>query len=209
MPFFFLNYASNYCFEVKTMKTYLALLGFILFCTVGCQSGSTIVVDYPGQIAALESELVQARDIIAKQKIQISNLQNISEPVVELITKVNKISLGRYSRLLDSNEDQKIDKLVVYLQVYDSSADLIKVAGSMTVELWDLNAAQNNMVSRWEILPQQLEAAWDGGLLADHYRLELPVANYSASGEQLNLKCRFIELLTGKSWESQKVIGLK
>ncbi len=191
------------------MKYYLvSVLCLSFLCLTGCQEGGLFSAsDSAAEIASLEAQIAQAEYTIDQQADQISNLQNISKPVVELLTKVNKISLGRYSRIVDQDNDQLIDEVVVYLQVYDASDDLVKASGTLSVELWDLNAPEHeNLVKRWTISAQQLEKSWDGGLLADHYHLVLPVDNYRTSGEQLNLKCRFIETLTGKDWDVQKVV---
>ncbi len=188
------------------MRNVIVLLFISLLFFVGCQQVDVQETDYPAKIAALEAELAYANQIISHKELQINNLQDIPKPIMELLPKVNKISLGRYSRAVDTDNNQMIDKIIIYLQVYDTSADLIKAAGAVSIELWDLNAPENNCVSRWELSSEQLEKSWDGGFLASHYRLELPVDDYRPAGQDLNLKCRFVEILTGKSWDIQKVV---
>ena len=191
-------------FKIKVISLFLAL-----FVAVGCQEQVRDEVDYPARITELESQLAQAKADIDQKDKQIKQLQGLKEPVAELITQVEKVSLGRYSRLEDKNNDNLIDNVVIYLQLYDDSADLIKVSGSLTVELWDLNAPDKNLVHSWQFAPDELEPHWDGGLLADHYRIDLPVNDYKSAGDLLSLKCNFIESLNGKNWELQEALDIK
>lgn len=183
-------------------------LGVVLL-VCGCQTSKEAAIDYPAKVKQLETELAEAKAEIAAKDQQINNLQKLSSGVAEIVTQVSEVKLGRFTRLEDDNKDKLVDKLVIYLQLYDSSADLIKVSGTLRVELWDLGLDANNMIASWDLTPEMLESTWDGGLLADHYHIIFPVGNYKLTGESLNLKCIFIESLNGKSWEVQKVLSVK
>ena len=190
------------------MSRIIAGLLLLSLIVTGCETTSSQPdIDYPAKVKQLETELAQAKADIEVRDEQIANLQSLSSGVAKIITKVDKVKLGRFTRLVDEDKDKLIDKLVIYLQLYDSSADLIKVSGSLRVELWDLNLDSKNMIASWDLGPEMLESTWDGGLLADHYHIVFPIENYKLSGENLNLKCTFVESLNGKSWEVQKVLS--
>ena len=190
-----------------------ALLCLVLSICLGCLSGckeprSPQGPDYPAQIEQLQNELQQAQLLIKQKDQQIVNLQKLPDNYIEHIISANKINLGRYTRVDDTNGDLKVDSLVVYLQIMDKSEDKVKIAGSCTIELWDLDAAEDrNLVKSWTFSPTEFETYWDG-VLASEYRFILSADEYRPAKNNLTVKCRFNELISGKTWEAQKMLSL-
>ncbi len=188
------------------MKSNRIILSFLLL-IAGCGHVSVDQIDYRAENACLKEQLAQAQATIEQKDRQIANLQALPDGVSSKITKVDQVDLGRYCRLVDDNNDLRAERLIVYLQLYDNAGDLVKVAGSVAVELWDLNLKGDNRIGYWQLSSDQFEDRWDGGFLAGHYRIELPMKGIEPAGERLTLKCVYTELLTGRSWETQKVIN--
>ena len=200
----------NRCITNINKISKLLLLSALVFVGLaGCSNVIPEVSDCELRYQRLEDELQQAKLTIQQKDKQIASLQKLPDNYLEYMVTADKISLGRYTRVEDSDSDLKIDSLVVYLNIYDKHSDAVKVAGSFNVELWDLNASEeSNMVKSWEFTPKEFETYWDG-MLGTSYRFNLPVDQYAPAGSSLTVKCSFSELITGRSWDVQKQVSLK
>ena len=85
---------------------------------------------------------------------------------------------------------------------------MIKVAGTVDVQLWDLNKADNQaMLGQWRIEPGKLKKLWFATMLGTNYRLTFGVADIIGDTEApLTVKATFTDYLTGRVYEEQKVI---
>ena len=199
----------NYVIAKRYFPLCLIPYALSLFLIFGCNTNQQTTPDYQSQIEQLEIQLQQSKLLLKQKDQQIANLQKLPSNYIDHITSVHKISLGRFTRIEDTDGDLNVDSLVVYLQLSDKSLAKVKVAGSFTIELWDLNAPEDsNLIKSWTFDPKELESHWDG-TLSSHYRFNLTIDNYKSAKETLTLKCSFNELHTGKPWTAQKMLNLK
>jgi len=122
---------------------------------------------------------------------------------------VKRLQLGRFTRLLDTDQNSTPDQIKIYLELRDGQGDTIKAAGSALAELYDLSAPpEQQKIARWEFDAAQLARLWRGGMMADHYLLEqeLPI-NPPVSAKNLTLRVCFTEALTGRTLEVQKLLS--
>ncbi len=200
--------------QLTKKNTNLNLILYIFICSIsltfiGCnEPADTSLSDSERQIEQLNNELQQAQLLLKQKDQQIANLQKLPDDYIEYVTRACKINLGRYTRVEDADNDLKVDSLVLYLHIMDKSGDKVKIAGSCEIELWDLDAPEDkNLVKSWSFSTDEFEENWDG-ILASEYRFTLPVDQYRPAKNNLTVKCRFTELLSGKSWEKQKMMTL-
>ena len=130
------------------------------------------------------------------------------EAKLEALPDVVRIELGRRTGLFDKEGDGRKDKLIVYVRPYDDSADTIKAAGSIRVQLWDLNAdADSAQIGQWEVGGAELKEYWAGTFLTNYYRLKFDVGELLVDHEgELTLNVTFIDYITGKVLTAQKVL---
>ena len=130
------------------------------------------------------------------------------EAKLEALPDLVRIELGRRTGVLDSDKDGRKDKLVVYVRPYDKTADTIKAAGSIRVQLWDLNADTDGaQLGQWEIGGAQLKQYWAGTFLTNYYRLTFDVGELLVGHEgELTLNVSFTDYITGKVLTAQKVL---
>jgi hypothetical protein len=154
-------------------------------------------------VEKLESE----NEDLSRQVEKLSALG--AEKRVDVLSKTARIKIGRRSGLFDRDNDGKKEKLIVYVKTIDEADDAVKAAGEVAVQLWDLNAEQGEaLLGKWEIGPAELKQMWAGTVMTNYYRLEFDVSELvTAEQQELTVKVRFTDYVTGKVFREQRVIG--
>lgn len=122
---------------------------------------------------------------------------------------IKKIAIAKRSGFVDKNKDAIKEKLVVYLKTYDRNQDVIKAAGSVRVQLWDLDKTSDMaMLKQWDIAPDQLTKMWMGAFMTDYYRLLFDIDPFALrAGAEYTLKVSFTDYISGNVLKEQKVIA--
>ena len=157
--------------------------------------------DLTAQVQSLQAENNQ----LAEQTQTLSGLDK-SVRLAELDT-LDKIRIGKHTGLSDTNKDGKPDTLMVHLETLDTAQDYVKAIGTVTVELWNLNAKPAEAkLGEWTLEPADMHKHWGGNIFASYYRLPFDVANILKGGEkELTVKVIFTDSLSGKVCRDQKV----
>jgi hypothetical protein len=118
------------------------------------------------------------------------------------------IRIGRHTGFYDKAKSGTPDTLVVYLEPLDAMQDVIKAAGSVEVELWNLGAQSSHPnLGNWQIKADELKGLWGRGLTGAYYRLTFPLDSLLKGEEkELTVRVRFTDYLTGKTLTDQRVI---
>ena len=187
----------------------------LLIFTAGCldinkeQTNLTEQIDkLKEQNAQLQKQVEQVKSENEGLKSQVQVLSGLPERVKgENLYHLQKIRIGEYTNIYDKDKDGKIERLIVYIQPIDEDGDIIKAAGSVDVQLWDLSKEGNQaLLCKGHVKPEQLKKLWVSALLT-HYRLEFDVTGkIDEFKDPLTVKVTFTDYLTGKVFEDQKVI---
>ena len=142
-------------------------------------------------------------------KGQIQVLSGLSENVrLENLNQLEKIKIGRYTGFFDKDDDGREEKLIVYIHPTDEQGNALKAAGTVEVQLWDLNKTNGQaMLGQWKVEPDELKKLWFETLVSIYFRLTFDVADVVESPEKpLTVKVTFTDYLTGKVFNEQKTI---
>lgn len=193
----------------------MILAGCLLTFAAGCESGSASRTAMASEIeklsqekAELNSQIEQLKSETGQLRKQIKVLSGLSKDEIEDLYKLQRIKIGGYTNFYDKDKDGKKEKLIVYVQPIDQDGDVIKIAGAMGVQLWDLNSSQANqaLIAEWDVPPNELRKLWYAALRTN-YRLTFDVADKIDSIEEpLTVKVSFTDYLTGKVFTEQTVI---
>jgi hypothetical protein len=191
------------------------LAGCVLILAAGCESSSIGPTD-EDQISALRQEkaeltrrLEQAETETGQLEKQIQVLSGLPRQVSpENIYNLESIRITRYTNFYDKDKDGKKEKLIVYIKPIDDHGDIIKAAGAVDVQLWDLNKESGEaLLGKWNVKPEELKKLWFATLLTINYRLTFDIADkVDKFDKPLTVKVVFTDYLSGRVFEEQKVI---
>ena len=157
----------------------------------------------------LQKQIEQSEKENEQLKQQIQVLSGLPENVkLENLNRLENIKIGRYTGFFDKDDDGKKEKLIVYIQPTDKQGDALKAAGTVEIQLWDLNKTNGQaMLGQWKVEPDELKKLWFETLVSIYYRLTFDVADIVESLEEPpTVKVTFTDYLTGKVFTEQKVI---
>jgi hypothetical protein len=151
-------------------------------------------------------QLQQQNEQLSKQNKALAGLD--PQFRYENLYNIQTVKVHKYTNIYDKDDNGNFEKLIVYIQPMDQHGDIVKAAGTVEVELWDLNNDQTDAkLGQWQILPEQLQQLWFASIASTNYRLTFdldePIDNYD---QPLTVKATFTDHLTGKSFKQQKVI---
>ena len=185
------------------------------FLLVGCQKSSQSDNPLLNRIeqltqdkAQLQKELTQSNSANEQLRKQIQALSGLPENMkLDHIYCLQRVKIHRYTDLLDEDKDGKMEKLVVYVQPIDDRGDVIKAAGSVNVQLWNLNQSNGEaLLGQWSVDVEELKTRWVT-FLVTNYRLTFDLAEKMESLERpLTVKVTFTDYLSGRVFNEQRVI---
>ncbi|HBG27265.1 MAG: hypothetical protein A2Y10_12625 [Planctomycetes bacterium GWF2_41_51] len=153
---------------------------------------------------------VKLSEEIAQLKKQVESLMGLNKQArTEALSTLANVELTNRSDLYSKDDDKKKETLVVYIKPIDDMGDVVKAAGLVEVELWNLNAPPKDAtLGQWKIEPDELKKYWTSSLMSTHYKLQFNVGDVlTGSEKELTLKVKFTDYLTGKVFKGQKVIN--
>jgi hypothetical protein len=161
------------------------------------------------QNAGLQNRLTQTQAENEVLKKQISSLVKLpGDKKAESIYNLKEVRIGRYTNLFDEDRNGTKETLIVYVQPIDDTGDVIKAAGAVDVQLWDLNkTSEEAMLGKWSVEPNELKEKWFDSIALTGYRLKYDVGALigKADGE-LTVKIAFTDYLSGRVFTEQKGI---
>ncbi len=157
---------------------------------------------------SLEVQRLERENAALAEQVQTLTGLDSEDRMAGLVTP-QRIRIGRHTGLYDKTRDGQPDSLVVYLEPLDATQDVIKAAGAVNVELWDLAAPpEQAKAARWTVGAKELKTLWGRGLTGAYYRLIFPLDDLAQRDtKQWTLAVQFTDYLTGKILNDQQIIS--
>lgn len=182
----------------------------------GCGIGSARMSPLEMKARDLEREKVQLAGRLEQSQVETQQLKAQIQTLAalppskpeNLFYALSAVKISRFTDFYDKNEDGKRDKLIVYLQPVDQAGDVIKSAGIVSVQLWDLNRPDGQaLLGQWQVLPGELYKLWFSTLTSTAYRLTFDMSiTPEMLAQPLTVKTTFTDYLTGQVFTDQYVI---
>ena len=191
---------------------YAITAGHLLVFAAGCEDANRKTSEINTlrlEKMQLTHQIKQSGSEIKQLKNQIQVLSGLESDIrLENLYHLKKVKITRYTNLYDKDKDGKSEQLIVYIQPIDEVGDLIKAAGTVDVQLWDLNRKDGKtLLGQWHVEPDELKKLWFASIVLINYRLTFDVTDIIENYETpLTVKVTFTDYLTGKVFEEQKVI---
>lgn len=159
------------------------------------------------KLAALQSErdaaVAQARAADAARAVP-----TLSTDRLDKLFTASGIKFGRVVVGDDTDPNQPGDEgLKLSLAPLDQFGDECKLAGSFTIELFDL-AEKESRIGTWTIPTEEAQRKWLSTFVIDAYVFELPWQT-TPRHEKLLVKATFVDELTGRTFDTQRELTVK
>jgi hypothetical protein len=189
-----------------------ALIHFV----AGCESTATPKNPLAKQVETLTQDkremMRQIEQLESKNKDlqkQINTLHGLPEDArLKDLYDVQRIKITKHTNFFDKDKDDKKETLIVYIQPVDQDGDIVKAAGTVDIQLLDLDKDKDpELLAKWHVTPTRLRKLWFNALLKTHYRLTFDVSDKVKSFEEpLTVTATFTDYLSGKVFEEQMLI---
>ena len=188
------------------------VLTAILLC--GCGVGSARKEPLELKVEALQQEKADLAGKVERCQVENEQLQQQVKSLAALprdgrkdFYKLTGVQVARFTGFYDTDKDGRRERLLVYIQPIDTDGDIIKAAGTVQVQLWNLNnPGDQALIGQWQVQPDQLRKLWVGALVSN-YRLPFDTSvTPELLAQPLTVKIAFTDYLTGEIFRDQTVI---
>lgn len=189
-------------------------LGFycigMLFVAMGCtEQPPQPVIQDPCALAPSTPSLESIQEENERLRQQVTALSNLPEGIgVRDLYHVVDVKLTKFTGLYDEDKDGEIDQLCVYLRPLDADGDVVKAAGHVTIQLWDLSGQNSEaFLGQWQVSSEDLRKEWFSSLMTVNYRLRFPLEDaWKDPALSLTVRVIFQDYLTGEEHKTQKAV---
>jgi hypothetical protein len=211
-----MSHEPKLCDRSHVSQRICVLLTLTLILLAGCGIGSArkkpIEVKaqkLQGEKTDLTSRLEQCETMNAQLRQQVKNLEALPKGREDPY-KLTGIRIAGYTGFYDKDDTGKRDTLVVYLEPIDEDGDIIKAAGTVNVQLWNLNGpGEQAQLGQWEVQPSELRKHWLSALISS-FRLSFDASmTPELLALPLTVRVTFTDYLTGETFHRQHVITPK
>jgi hypothetical protein len=183
----------------------------LLVAFVGCANKDALLAEAQTQNSELRQQLRQSQqtteaqqDTIDRQAEQIRNLSELGPARLDMLFKVQRIKLSRYSGGANLDENPGDDGVRVYIIPQDDAGRTVTAAGSIEVNVFDLAEKDAPLLMSYSFSPAQAKQHWHAGGLANHYNITCPWKDALPSANEITIRVKFIDYLTGQSFTATK-----
>lgn len=171
----------------------------------------------------LQRELDRARETIEAKDRQLAARQSALDDCNKLLTTARAFTPDQLSKIIYP-ENVQIAALsggygeegrpgdvgvVVYLQPIDADDDILKVAGDIRIELFDLQMPPGqNQIGVCYYPADKVRKLWYGQLATNHFTLKCPFSTPPKHSE-ITVRATFVDYLTQRVMTDQKVVTIK
>lgn len=193
------------------------LIGSILLASsVGCANKDARLLEAQDRNRQLRQQLSQSQqtietqqDRISRQSEQITNLTELGPQRMDVLFTVHSIKLGRYSGGTNLDDVPGDDGVKVYITPQDDAGRTVTAAGSIEVNVFDLAEKDGPLLMSYSFPPDQAKQHWHSGGLANHYAITCPWQDALPSGNEITLRVKFVDYLTGQAFTATKQCAIR
>lgn len=165
------------------------------------------------RIARLEEDAIATGKTIDEQKQQIATLQQLGPDRLQQLVYPEKIEFDRLTGGFDEDGQPGDDGVVAYVRPLDRDGHVVKAAGSLRMQVFDLaSPPERSLVASAELDAEHARKAWYGRLWTNHFTIRCPwqpPERKPPAHRELTVKVEFTDLLTGETLSAQQVVQIK
>ncbi|MFB3891241.1 MAG: hypothetical protein ACE15C_04365 [Phycisphaerae bacterium] len=163
------------------------------------------------ELVAATNENKRLSEQIAEQDKRILSLMALGDKRLDKLFHVKSVDLGSMTGGINTTgrQDAGDDAIKVYVLPMDQDGSIIKAAGDVKVQLFDLAAPpDDNLVGECQWPVDQIGKFWSSGFFTYHYSFICPF-KVTPKHAEITVRVEFTDYLTGKHYTAQKVCKIK
>jgi outer membrane murein-binding lipoprotein Lpp len=182
----------------------LAILTPLL--TVGCRGPNKANIELRKKNQDLQTKVDQLERNRQADQATIAALQKDKGVVVQQLPTTQVSQLFTVTGV-DINKLTGFRKegLKVYVVPNDAAGDVLKAAGTVTVEAYDLGRKDQPLLGRWEFPTEQAGANWYSSWVVSGYALTCPL-DPPTQPTEITIRATFTDALTQRTFTAQRVV---
>ena len=163
------------------------------------------------QASECATENKRLQEQVSQQDKQILSLLALGDKRLDKIFHVKSLEIGSNTAAVNAagKEGAADDAVKVYMLPMDQDGSILKAAGDVKIQLYDLAATPgDNLVGEADWNVDQIGKFWASGFWTYHYSFVCPFKTQPRHSE-ITVRVEFVDYLTGKHFSSQKVVNVK
>ena len=154
----------------------------------------------------LRAEVERLQGELAARDRRIEDLTAMGDKRLEKLYVVQRVRLGSATGGVDLDDKPGDDAVKVFLEPVDQHGSVLKAAGSVTVQLYDLAAtADENLLAEHTYDVDETARHWSSGFVSYHYSFTCPLPAGRKVGPEVTVRVEFLDYLTGKTHTVQQL----
>jgi hypothetical protein len=155
------------------------------------------------RVAEQDRQLLDQRRTIDELNAQVAAVRAIAPEDLAVLFPAERIVIDRLSGGYDDDGQPGHDGVVVYLKPLDRRGDIVKAAGTIRIELFDLTVDPPQLVGRCEFAAADAAGLWYGDLWTQHYTIRCPWLADPPTTREVTIRAAFVDHLTQRVMTAQ------
>ncbi len=163
------------------------------------------------RVEELERTVAQKDHTLAAQNATIQKQQRLIDDMVGLppdwqqhVFYPDRLVIDKLSGGQDYDGKAGDDGVTVYLKPLDKVGDVIKAAGDIAIQLYDLaNPPGRNFLGEYRFPAEGIGRYWHGKLMTHHYTLKCPWQQGPPVHSEITIRATFVDYLTKRVMSAQ------
>lgn len=167
------------------------------------------VVELENDLASARAESTEMRAKYEEYKRATADVQG--QQIIDAIPRCAGVTIDRYSGLVDTDDDGRLDAIDIYIRPYDGRRRFVQVAGSLTVEASALGATGSGDAPRTlgaeTFSAAQLREAYRSSPLGTHYTVRLPLGSDTIAPEgTIVIRAVLLDAVSGLEHRDERMV---
>ncbi len=201
--------------RICSICVYLCLSAVSLS-SVGCGKPNRANIDLRKRIFELEAQVADLQRqregdaaTIRAYESQRPTVSSLPQERLDQLFTAHGLKIGRLTGGADTDPTRPGDESVqVHVVPTDQRGDLLKAAGTFTIDAFDLSLPQDNRVGHWEFDVAESAKNWIGNMLTYGYSFTRPWER-PPRGQKVTVRVTFRDALTGREFTEQTEVTVR
>ncbi len=149
------------------------------------------------ELRTKDAKLVAKQTELDATHRQLDVARAISENDLKKLFYPEQVVIDRLTGGANYDDQPGDDGVTVYLRPIDQHGDAIKIAGDVTIQLYDLAEPHDRcLIGEYTIPVDQIGKLWHGKLLTGHYSIKCPWPKRPPKNPEVTVRVTFVDYLT-------------